>query len=53
MITPGTSQGSITLVINKVPGGSDPLSVVVNVQAAANIGSVQFDSVVTPDQPKP
>lgn len=53
VITPGTSAGSLNLVVNKTPGGSDLLSIPVTVTAAVNIGSVGFVEVVSPDLPKP
>jgi hypothetical protein len=51
VITP-VASGNTTLTINKTPSGSDPLLVNVTVTGNANIGSVQFVEVVTPDIPK-
>src|SRR5262245_658815 len=53
VITPGTSAGVVNLVVNKSPSCPDPLIIPVAVTAPANIGHVDFDSVITPDVPKP
>lgn len=53
MITP-VAAGFSNVVVNKTPTGSDPLTIPCTVSGTpANIGSVQFDNVITPDQPKP
>jgi hypothetical protein len=51
-ITP-VNAGTTSVVVNKSPAGSDPLTIPVTVSAPANIGGVQFVGVAGPDTPKP